>query len=220
MCCTKCGRSPSTSAFSQHTRIRRVPGVLFKSPEEHQTNYRLKRLLELMNRGTEPSSFLAKHPPGLQMGDGSLDSSPNPAEGSIELHLAVAEITSCTPLERNHVNTFDADIPQIACGVNIFEGRLQAGGFEGIRIMTCTVNSKGPHGGEPPVQRRSDLNIHSSHVLFLGEQIRDVPPVPGGCDRAVDQRCSGAEHRPWGRNEARHRSCDDRTESIPAPADR
>ena len=62
-------------------------GALFISTEEHQRRYRLKCLFDLLDRRTEPAAFLAKHPPGLEMGDGAFDCGADFTESRIESGL-------------------------------------------------------------------------------------------------------------------------------------
>src|SRR5260370_319283 len=82
------------------------------------------------------------------------------------------------------------------------------------------MDSKWPDRGDIAVKCRCDLDIHAGHVLFPGEQVRDVLPVPGRRDRAVYQRGPGADDFVRGWDEPRDRLSDDGPEQVPSAARR
>jgi hypothetical protein len=63
-----------------------------------------------------------------------------------------------------------------------------------MRVMTGPVHRYQADCRQPPAQRGGDLDIHPRIPGLGREQIGDVRPVPGGADRAVDQRCSRSHH--------------------------
>jgi hypothetical protein len=132
--------------------MRSLPGGLCKSPEEHQPDYGLECVFELIDRRTVAASFLADHPPGLEVGDGAFYRSPNPAERGVEFRVTVTQVAAGDPLDGDDAYSINADIAEVSGGRDAFQEFFEAGRFEGMRVVTGTVHGQWPDRGDIPAE--------------------------------------------------------------------
>jgi hypothetical protein len=105
------------------------------------------------------------------------------AQRGVELGLTGVEVATGASLERK-VLALDIDIAQVSRGGHAGEQGGRAGDGEGVGVVASSVYRDRAHGGQVPSQRGGNLDVHPGTSGLGREQIGDVPPVPGGADRA------------------------------------
>jgi hypothetical protein len=93
-----------------------VAGGLFTSCEEVKTDDCFEHALIFLYGCAVPAAFLAEHSPGLEVGDGVLDSGPDFAQCGVELGLAGVEVATGRSLERDDLDALDAEVTQVRRG--------------------------------------------------------------------------------------------------------
>jgi hypothetical protein len=131
--------------------------------------------------------------------------------------LAGVEVATGRSLERDDLDALDAEVTQVRRGRHIGERSGEARGGEGVGVVAGSVHWDRAHSGQTSFQRGGDLDVHP-RISGLGrEQIGDVPPVPGGADRAVYQHGSRTNDLAWMGYELREYLGDQQAQQVPSP---
>ena len=118
------------------------------------------------------------------MSDGAFHGGPHLTEGDIKLGLTEAEVAAREPFEWHRLDSVNADIAQVGHGRKIGEKVGQAGGSEGVRVVSGAMDRYRSDCDECTVESRGYLEIHAGKPYLGREQIRNVMPVPRWTDSA------------------------------------